>query len=96
MPDRRLPELLIVLNFFDAIVTYFLVSKGTVEELNPFMNALIQHHPLTFLITKTIFVTGLALFLTWADARKALFSLTAVYALLALYHLRSLWLLSGV
>ncbi|HSE98407.1 MAG TPA: DUF5658 family protein, partial [Blastocatellia bacterium] len=43
---------------FDAASTLFLVFSGYSTELNPFMNAMINYHPLFFVLFKITITLG--------------------------------------
>jgi len=86
--------LMVILNLFDAIVTVALVTSGLSRELNPLMNALINIHPMLFLGVKVFIVTALIILLDRLGSKRGLFLVSAIYSLLALHHLRSLYLVA--
>lgn len=92
-----IPLLLIslaILNIFDAAATYMGVSLNLVEEVNPFMNFLIEKNPRLFLLVKFIlsFILLMVIFpLRKKDlavfVKRLLIFATCLYIVLTIYHL---------
>lgn len=86
--------ILFFLNLGDAFATYYWVTKGVAEELNPFALALLEADPLLFLIFKCLFGT-LALVFLWLfreKYKKIIMIVTScwsfVYFLIFSYHIK--------
>lgn len=91
---KRIAALILVLNLFDGIITLALIHTGLATEANPLMDELLGHGAVSFMFFKTALVS-LSVLLLWRlrNLRVAAFSLYAggaTYALLALYHVKSI------
>ena len=86
--------ILFFMNLGDAFATYYWVTKGVAEELNPFALALLEAEPWLFLLFKCLFGT-LALVFLWLFRKKyknITMVVTAcwsfVYLLIFFYHVK--------
>lgn len=96
LPPRllfRLAAALLIFNLLDALLTLGVVHAGAATEANPLMDALLAHGPVPFVAGKLALVSlGVALLWRLRHYRAAVAGLvgaTSVYALLCMYHLRS-------
>jgi len=55
---KKLLYILGILNIFDAVLTWILVQKGMVIEVNPVMDYFISQGPLSFFLVKIGVMTG--------------------------------------
>ena len=82
--------LIILLNSFDGVFTYIMVTAGKVKELNPIMAYLINYNPIVFLLVKLLSVPIL-IFLLWKYRYKLHWFSTTVmlgmYSVLVMYEL---------
>lgn len=90
----RIAAAILVLNLFDGIVTLALVQTGLATEANPLMQTLLGHGAVSFMAFK-IALVSLSVLLLWRLRRVrtafvAMHGGAAAYAVLALYHLRSI------
>lgn len=90
----RVAAAILILNLFDGIVTLALVETGLATEANPLMDTLLGHGAVSFMAFK-IALVSLSVLLLWRLQRLrvafvALHAAAAGYAVLALYHLRSI------
>jgi len=86
--------LLFFLNLTDAFATYFWVTNGTAEELNPLALALINFDPNIFLFIKCLF-GSLSLLILWfirKRYKKIVLIVTCswfiVYVFVFIYHIK--------
>lgn len=54
-----------LVGIIDLISTAFLYSQGLIEELNPLMRPLLEHHPLTFVMFKAATLIAAYIALQW-------------------------------
>jgi len=86
--------LLFFLNLADAFATYYWVTAGIAEELNPVALALLDIHPYVFLFVKCLF-GSLSLVILWHLSKQykkiisiVTFSWFFVYILVFIYHIK--------
>jgi hypothetical protein len=82
----------LILSFIDAVLTGMHLSRGTAEELNPIMNAVIIHAGMPAFFGAKIILTALPVAVIlihkeWVLGRYAALVCLSVYVLLTLYHL---------
>ena len=80
------------LNIYDGLVTLIWIKLGVATEANPMLENIIEHSALQFLAVKLSLVL-LGCLLLWrfreeALARQGAYLLTAIYFILACYHLQ--------
>ena len=80
-----------ILNFLDAVLTHYSVSRGLAEEMNPLMKYLLELHPATFYLCKLILVSlGLILLKKLGDTKGTKMALTvcsAIYTAIVIMHI---------
>jgi hypothetical protein len=81
----------VVLNLLDAIFTIFYTKSGVATESNPFMQGVLEAHPVIFMVTKLMLVS-LCVMLLWRlqHRRTAVIGLmgaATMYVLLLGYHI---------
>lgn len=90
---------LLVFNLVDALCTLGVVHVGAATEANPLMDLLLRGGPLTFMVGKLALVSlGVALLWRLRQHRAAVAGLaaaTTIYALLCIYHIRSVHAVAG-
>lgn len=94
----RIAAAILILNLFDGAMTIAIVQTGLASEANPLMGELIGRGAVPFMFFKTALVS-LSVLLLWRlrrlrSACLAMYAGGATYALVAVYHLRSLDLLA--
>ncbi len=95
---RNIVFAILALNFADAVLTLFWVSRGLAREANPLLRHLIATSPLLFVFVKVALV-GLGSWLLWRLRRRpfavvAIFIAFLAYYWLLVYHIGFLSALS--
>ena len=84
--------LVVCLNIYDALATYYAVTHGIAEEANPIMRSLINYSPELFLLVKIPLGSGLVVLMWYVSdtakhwTRWGIRILLAVYVLIGLSH----------
>ncbi|MCW5802460.1 MAG: hypothetical protein KIT31_08735 [Deltaproteobacteria bacterium] len=81
----------VILNLLDAVFTIFYTGSGVATESNPFMQGVLEKHPVVFMITKLSLVS-LCVTLLWRFKHRhtaviGLMGTAAMYCILLGYHL---------
>ena len=78
------PALMVLLQFMDAATTLFLVGNGA-SEVNPMMDAALQHSTLTFCFVK--FLAALLCVWIWTKNKLGAWIVTIPYVLVVIWNL---------
>ncbi len=88
----------LILSFFDAIITGLHVLRGTAREANPILNAVLEKGGIPAFFSVKAMMTALPLAIImlhkeWKLGRYAAWLCLCSYLLVALYHLYLVWVL---
>lgn len=90
---KRIFFLLVVLNLFDALATFFGLRLNLIEEANPVMSSLYQRDPYLFLMVKGMFSIMLIFLILYRKPIRSLlvrylsFAALAGYCMIAGIHM---------
>ncbi len=89
-----MPALLVFLQAMDAATTLFLLEYGKefgAAELNPVMNAAIQHHPITFCLIKAL--AAVVSVWLWTKSTRGAWIIIVFYTLIVTWNVSLCYLL---